>query len=106
MSFAYIVFDDNIIIEPKVEIFILKYLFYFFMKKVKVTRSYQVTIPVEVREKLDIEIGDELFVRVEEDRIVMEKVKKELPAYKVGRRIGEQEIEEALLRGLRRALIG
>ena len=76
------------------------------MKKVKVTRSYQVTIPVEVREKLGIEIGDELFVRVEEDRIVMVKVKKELPAYKVGRRIGEQEIEEALLRGLRKALIG
>ena len=37
---------------------------------------------------------------------MMEKVKKELPAYKVGRRIGEQEIEEALLRGLRKALIG
>ena len=37
---------------------------------------------------------------------MMEKVKKKLPAYKIGRRIGEQEIEEALLKGLRKALIG
>jgi len=76
------------------------------VKKVKITRSYQVTIPVKVREKLGIEIGDELIVRVEENRIIMEKAEEELPAYEIGRKIGEREIEEALLRGLKRALIG
>lgn len=76
------------------------------MKKVKVTRSYQVTIPVEVREKLGIEIGDEFIVKVEGDRIVMEKVREELPVYETGKKIGKREIEEALLRGLKKALTG
>lgn len=76
------------------------------MKKVKVTRSYQVTIPVEVREKLGIEIGDEFIVKVEGDKIVMEKVREELPVYETGKKIGKREIEEALLRGLKKALTG
>jgi len=76
------------------------------VKKVRVTRSYQVTIPVEVREKLGIEIGDELIVKIEGNKIVMEKVEEELPAYEIDRKIGEQEIEDALLRGLKKALIG
>jgi AbrB family looped-hinge helix DNA binding protein len=43
------------------------------MAKVKVTRKYQVTIPQEVREKTGLRIGDELLVREEEERIVIEK---------------------------------
>lgn len=44
------------------------------MAKVKVTRKYQVTIPREVRERIDIDIGDELLVTEEGERIVMKKV--------------------------------
>jgi len=43
------------------------------MLKVKVTRKYQVTIPQEVREKIGVNVGDELFVREEERRIILEK---------------------------------
>ena len=41
--------------------------------RTKVTRKYQVTIPEEVREKTRLRIGDELLVREEEEKIVMEK---------------------------------
>jgi len=41
--------------------------------RMKVTRKYQVTIPEEVREKIGLRIGDELLVREEEEKIVMEK---------------------------------
>ncbi len=45
------------------------------MKKVKVTRKYQVTIPREIRELLGIRAGDELRVTVEGNRIVLEPLK-------------------------------
>jgi len=35
----------------------------------------------------------------------MEKVKEELPVYETGEKISEREIEEVLLRGLRKTLI-
>jgi len=37
-----------------------------------VTRKYQVTIPLSVRRKLHIKVGDRLKVRVEGERIVLE----------------------------------
>ncbi len=40
---------------------------------VKVTRKFQVTIPEEVRRSVGVEIGDELLVRKDGRRIVMEK---------------------------------
>jgi len=43
------------------------------MAKVKVTRKYQVTIPEEVRHKIGVTIGDELLVREEEEKIVLER---------------------------------
>lgn len=42
---------------------------------VKVTRKRQVTIPKEIGEKLGIEEGDYLKVRLEGNKIVMEKVR-------------------------------
>jgi len=41
--------------------------------KVKVTRKYQVTIPEEVRDKIGVRVGDELLVREEEEKIVIER---------------------------------
>jgi len=43
------------------------------MAKVKVTRKYQVTIPEEVRNKIGVRIGDELLVREEGEKIVLER---------------------------------
>ncbi len=43
------------------------------MAKVKVTRKYQVTIPEEVRNKIGVTIGDELLVREEGEKIVLER---------------------------------
>ena len=43
------------------------------MEKVKVTRKYQVTIPKCIREEIDIKVGDELLVREEDGRIILEK---------------------------------
>lgn len=41
---------------------------------VTVTRNSQITIPKEVREALGIREGDRVTVRVEGDRVVVEKV--------------------------------
>jgi len=42
--------------------------------EVKIARRYQVTIPQEVREKMDLSVGDVVEVRYEEGRIIIEKV--------------------------------
>ncbi len=76
------------------------------MKRVKVTRSYQITIPAEVRRALGIKVGDFLSVSVVGNKIVLEKVEDELPTFRAERRVGEKEIEEALARGLARSLRG
>ena len=42
--------------------------------EVKIARRYQVTIPQEVREKMDLSVGDIVEVRYDEGRIIIEKV--------------------------------
>ncbi|MEM0460373.1 MAG: AbrB/MazE/SpoVT family DNA-binding domain-containing protein [Thermofilaceae archaeon] len=74
------------------------------MPIVKVTRSYQVTLPAEVRRELGIRVGDLLRVTVAEGRIVIEKVEKDLPAFELERFVAEKDIEEAIRRGLLRQL--
>lgn len=44
------------------------------MARVKVTRKFQVTIPEEVRKSVGVKIGEELLVKEEGKRIVLEKV--------------------------------
>jgi len=43
------------------------------MEKVKVTRKYQVTIPRKIRERVGIEIGDELLVSENGRTVILEK---------------------------------
>ncbi|MEM0223114.1 MAG: AbrB/MazE/SpoVT family DNA-binding domain-containing protein [Thermofilum sp.] len=74
------------------------------MPIVKVTRSYQVTLPAEVRRELGIRVGDLLRVTVAEGRIVIEKVEKNLPAFELERFVAEKDIEEAICRGPLRQL--
>jgi len=42
--------------------------------EVKIARRYQVTIPQEVREKMDLSVGDVVEVRYDEGKIIIEKV--------------------------------
>ena len=39
-----------------------------------VTRNYQVTLPRDVRELEDIEIGDRVLITVEDDEIMIKKI--------------------------------
>lgn len=43
------------------------------MPRVKVTRKFQVTIPEHVRRRIGVAVGDELLVKEDGNRIVMEK---------------------------------
>lgn len=75
------------------------------MSRVKVTRSFQVTIPREVREKLGILIGDYLEVYVDKHgRIVMEKVKRKRTVLVTDKRLTPEEIEAIIMRGLSETL--
>ncbi|MEM0024068.1 MAG: AbrB/MazE/SpoVT family DNA-binding domain-containing protein [Thermofilaceae archaeon] len=77
------------------------------MSRVKVTRSYQVTLPRDVREALGIKVGDYLEVRVDErGRIVMEKVRRERLRLAAGRKLTPEEIDEVIARGLGEAFAG
>jgi len=42
------------------------------MSKVTITRNYQITIPKEVREKLKLKLGDQVFIRAEGNKIIVE----------------------------------
>jgi len=64
--------------------------------QVKVTRNYQVTIPAEIRRVLGIKEGDLLEVRLEGERIVIEKPELELPRIRLGKRITTEEIERLI----------
>jgi len=76
------------------------------MPQVKVSRSYQITIPAEIRRALGIEIGDILSVSIVGNKIVLEKIEEELPTFKVRRKIGEKDLEEALVKGLKKSICG
>lgn len=43
---------------------------------VKVTRKYQITIPKEVREKVSVQIGDEIKIMEQGELIILKKVRK------------------------------
>jgi len=42
--------------------------------EVKIARRYQVTIPQEIRDRMDLSVGDVVDVRYDEGRIIIEKV--------------------------------
>ena len=77
------------------------------MNRVKVTRSFQVTIPREVREVLGIRVGDYLNVYVDErGRIVMEKVRTVRKTPRSGRPLTPEEIDELMAKGLGESIAG
>jgi AbrB family looped-hinge helix DNA binding protein len=64
--------------------------------KVKVTRNFQITIPVEMREKLDIKEGDYVEVALDEREgaIIVKPYRRKWTTLKLGRRLTPEEIEE------------
>jgi AbrB family looped-hinge helix DNA binding protein len=77
------------------------------VNRVKVTRSFQVTIPREVREVLGIRVGDYLNVYVDErGRIVMEKVRTVRKTLRSGRPLTPEEIDELMAKGLGESIAG
>lgn len=52
------------------------------MVKVTVTRNTQITIPKEIREKLGIRIGDKVEIDIEDEKVVVRKIKPSLMEYR------------------------
>ncbi len=78
------------------------------MKEVraKVTRNYQVTIPIEVRKLLGIEIGSYVRFVIDESskRVYIEKVGCERKTLRLGRKLDPEEIERVIEKGLAECL--
>lgn len=74
--------------------------------KVKVTRNYQVTIPVEVRRLLGISVGSYVRFVIDEQsgRVYIEKVESERKTLVLGRRLSSEDIERIIERGLAECL--
>ena len=71
------------------------------------TRSFQVTIPREVREVLGIRVGDYLNVYVDEKgRIIMEKVRTVRKTLRSDRPLTPEEIDELMAKGLGESVAG
>ncbi len=68
---------------------------------VKVTRNYQVTIPSEIRKRLNIKEGEYLRVEVEGDKIVLTKASRKWKTVKLGKKLTLDEIEESIERGFK-----
>ncbi len=70
--------------------------------KIKVTRNYQITIPAEIRRKLDLKIGDILDVIYdnEKDAIIIKKVKQNRRTLKAGKKLAPEEIETLIRKGI------
>jgi len=67
--------------------------------RVKVTRNFQVTIPAEIRRALGIREGDLLEVRLEGNKIVIEKAELELPRIRLGVSVTTEEVERLIEEG-------
>lgn len=64
--------------------------------RVKVSKNFRITIPVEVRRRLGIEAGEVLVVRLEGDRIVVERPRVADIKIKLGRAVDWTYVEEVV----------
>ena len=74
--------------------------------KVKVTRNFQITIPAEIRRKLNLKLGDILDVSYDErtKEIIIRKVLEHRKTFKTGRKLTPEEIEDLIKSGLEESL--
>ncbi|MEO2152328.1 MAG: AbrB/MazE/SpoVT family DNA-binding domain-containing protein [Thermococcus sp.] len=74
------------------------------MSVTKVTRNYQITIPAEIRKALGIREGELLEVRIEGDKIVLQRFKGKRKRLKLGKNVTPEEIEAFLEGGMRECM--
>jgi len=65
---------------------------------VRVTKNFHIVIPAPIGDKLGLRAGDSLVVRLEGDRIVVEKPKGDVVALRIrlGQRVDWRLVEEAV----------
>ena len=70
--------------------------------RVKVTRNYQVTIPLEVRERLGIRVGDVVRFVVDDGngRIYLEETLEKRKRIRLGKALSPEDIERLIERGI------
>jgi len=66
--------------------------------RVRVTKNFKIVIPAPIRDKLGLRAGDSLVVRLEGDRIIVEKPKGDVTALRIrlGQRVDWRLVEEAV----------
>ena len=74
------------------------------MAVTKVTRNYQVTIPAEIRKVLGIKEGELLEVKLEGDRIVLQRLRKKRKTLKLGKSMSVEEIERSIEEGMKECM--
>jgi len=74
------------------------------MAVTKVTRNYQVTIPAEIRKALGIQEGELLEVKLEGDRIVLQRLRKKRKTLKLGKSMSVEEIEKSIREGMKECM--
>ncbi len=74
------------------------------MAVTKVTRNYQVTIPAEIRKVLGIKEGELLEVKLEGDRIVLQRLRKKRKTLKLGKSMTTEEIEKSIKEGMKECM--
>ena len=69
------------------------------MFKVKITRNYQVTIPAPIRDKLGLRVGESLIVRLEGERIIIERPRVDIGklGIRLGRMVDWRHIEDVVV---------
>ncbi|WP_449463098.1 AbrB/MazE/SpoVT family DNA-binding domain-containing protein [Tardisphaera miroshnichenkoae] len=67
-----------------------------YVDEVKVTRNYQVAIPIKARERAGIKVGDTLMVYTEGQKIVMVKKRGNIASlnFTLGRSFSDEEVDQ------------
>jgi len=66
--------------------------------RVRVTKNFHIVIPAPIRDRLGLRAGDSLVVRLEGDRIVIEKPKGDVTSLRIrlGQRVDWRLVEEVV----------
>ncbi len=74
--------------------------------RVKVTRNYQITIPAEIRRKINLRLGEVVDVLYDEKtgEIRIKKISERRKTLKIGRKLTPEEIESLINRGMEDSL--
>ncbi|MBE8539578.1 AbrB/MazE/SpoVT family DNA-binding domain-containing protein [Geoglobus acetivorans] len=74
--------------------------------KVRVTRNYQITIPAEIRRKINLQLGEVVDVTYDDvtGEIRIKKVSEKRKTLKIGKKLAPDEIENLISMGMDESL--